>query len=172
MENILPIYSLGDIVIHRNYGVGKIESIETKTLEGKSIECFKVETENGSFWFPVDTIDNPRINPAASLDLIQKARTILATPPEILETDPATWKDRIDNTRAEGDFLKISAIVRDLSLLKTVQKLNRTQEQALNNFEDRLVREWAGSLQLAVSLMRQEVKENLEKCKLNFKNSE
>ena len=169
MDNLLPIYTLGDIVVHRNYGVGKIEAVESKPLNGENVECFKVKTENSVFWFPTNSAENPRIHPVASQKRIQKAIDILRNAPNSLEIDPLEWKQRIDDVQTSGDFLDISSLVRDLSILKTTKKLNRTQEQALNNLEDRLLREWAASLDVEIKSIRPIFQTYLKETKDDYK---
>jgi RNA polymerase-interacting CarD/CdnL/TRCF family regulator len=89
----------------------------------------------------------------ASQELIQRAIEILRSAPQSLENDPLQWKERIDAVQTDGDFLAISSLVRDLTALKTKKKLNQTQDQALNNLEERLLREWAASLEVdAISI--------------------
>lgn len=149
-----PVYSLGDTVIHRFYGVGQIDSIETKPINGVEVECFKVKTDNSVYWFPTDSLDNPRFHRLASQELIQEAIEILQSAPNDFGNDPVQWKERIDDVQSEGDFLAISSLIRDLSALKTKKKLNRIQDQALNNLEDRLLREWAASLEVDVRSIR------------------
>ena len=145
MEEFTPTYSLGDMVVHRYYGVGQIEGIEIKPINGIEVECFKVKTENSIYWFPTNTLDNPRVHPVASQALIQRAINILKSAPQSLENDPHRWKERIDDVQTTGDILAISNLLRDLAAMKTQKKLNQTQDQALNNLEDRFLREWSAS---------------------------
>ena len=135
MTKFSPTYSLGDMVVHRNYGVGQIEDIECKPLNGIEVECFKVSTENGIYWFPTDSLDNPRVHAVASQDIIQKATEILRGAPHDLDIEPLQWKERIDDVQTGGDFLAISRLIRDLAALKTKKKLNQTHDKALNNLE-------------------------------------
>lgn len=146
MDKNTPAYSLGDKIVHRSYGVGEIADIERVPFDGVETECFRVRTENGSYWFPTAGPENPRIHPVASPALIQKAILILQSAPTGLEFDIHQWNERIEEVVRNGDFLAISGLVRDLSALKITKKLNRSQEQALTNLEDRLLVEWAASL--------------------------
>jgi RNA polymerase-interacting CarD/CdnL/TRCF family regulator len=145
MENITNIYSEGDLVVHRYYGVGQIVGIEIKPINGVVVECFKVKTENGSYWFPTSALENPRVHPVASQELIQRAINILRSAPNKIENDHHRWKERIDDVQSNGDILEISNLIRDLAAMKTQKKLNQTQDQALNNLEDRFLREWSAS---------------------------
>jgi RNA polymerase-interacting CarD/CdnL/TRCF family regulator len=171
MAEFSPLYSLGDMVVHRHYGVGQIERIERKPLNGVDVECFKVNTENGIFWFPTDSLDNPRVHPVASQELIQRAIEILQSAPDGLENDPLQWKERIDDVQADGDFLAICGLVRDLTALKTMKKLNRTQDQALNNLQDRLLREWAASLEVDAETILPMIQAYLHEGNARFHNA-
>ena len=154
MAEFSPIYSLGDRIVHRFYGIGRIEDVECKPLNGIEVECFKVKTNNSVYWFPTDSLDNPRVHPVASKELIQRAIEILRSAPCSLENDPLQWKERIDDVQTKGDFLEISSLIRDLVALKSKKKLNRTQDQALKNMEERLLAEWAASLEVEPKTIR------------------
>jgi RNA polymerase-interacting CarD/CdnL/TRCF family regulator len=164
-------YSLGDRVIHHNYGVGRIDGIERKQLQGTKVECFKVKTKNGVYWFPTDSVDNPRIHPVASQELLQKAIEILRSAPHGFEDDPIEWKERIDEVKTDGDFLAVSSLVRDLAALKTKKKLTLTQTQALKILEDRLLREWAASLDVDAKSIRPRLRAYLRESNTSFQNA-
>jgi len=159
------IYSLGDKVVHRSYGIGEIDGIERKPIKGAEVECFKVKTENGHYWFPTEGLDNHRIHPVASLELIEEAINKIRSAPQGLENDHHQWKERIDNVQSEGDFLAISELVRDLVALKTTKNLNQAQNQALNSLKDRLLREWAASLEVEVSTIQPKFRACLKESK-------
>ena len=46
---------------------------------------------------------------------------------------------------ADGDFLAISGLFRDLSVLKEEKKLDRILSKALKTLEGRLLQEWAAA---------------------------
>lgn len=171
MAKSSPIYSPGDMIVHRFYGIGQIDGIEKKPLNGVQVDCFRVKTENGIYWFPIDSEDNPRIHPVASQELIQKAIEILQSAPHNLDNDPIQWKERIDDVWADGDFLAISSLVRDLTALKTKNKINRTQDQALTNLKDRLLREWAASLKVDEKSIRIKLRGYLRESDTHFQNA-
>jgi RNA polymerase-interacting CarD/CdnL/TRCF family regulator len=164
MHKLTPTYSLGDKIVHRSYGVGQIAEIEWRPFEGVKVECFRVRTENGSYWFPISGPENPRIHPLASQELIREAIKILQSAPKGLEFDILEWNERIQDVVRNGDFLATSSLVRDLSALKTRKKLNRTQEQALANLEERLLVEWSASMGVEVRTIRTKLKAYLGKA--------
>jgi RNA polymerase-interacting CarD/CdnL/TRCF family regulator len=145
MVKISPTYTIGDTVVHRTYGIGKIDDIEIKPLNGIQVECYKVNTENSIYWFPTDSADNPRVHPVASEELIQEAIEILQTPPPELKYDPVQLNERIDDVWVNGDILEVCRLIRDLTVFKTENNLIRSQDKALNNLKEYLVREWAAS---------------------------
>ena len=171
MAKLTPIYSLGDMVVHHYYGVGQIDAIECKPINGVEVECFKVKIKNGIYWFPTDSLDNPRVHPVASQELIQRAIEILQSAPHGLENDPIQWKERIDDVLTDGGFLDICSLVRDLTALKTKNKLNRTQDQALTNLKDRLLREWAASLKVDEKSIRTKLRGFLRESDTHFQNA-
>ena len=165
MARNLSIYSLGDIIVHRSYGVGKIAGIENKPIKGVEAECFKVKTEKGYYWFPTEGWDNSRIHPIASQELVQRAIKIIRSAPQGLEDDHQQWKERIDLVQSEGEFLAISRLVRDLEALKKTKKLSQTQNQALKTLEDRLLIEWAASSAVEVRSIRSKFRAYLKESK-------
>jgi RNA polymerase-interacting CarD/CdnL/TRCF family regulator len=171
MAKFTPKYSLGDRVIHHYYGAGQIDSIERKLLNGVEVECFKVKTKNSVYWFPTDSVDNPRIHPVASQELIQRAIEILRSAPHGFENDPIQWKERIDEVKTDGDFLAVSSLVRDLAALKSKKKLTLNQTQALKILEDRLLREWAASLDVDAKSIRPRLRAYLRESNTYFLNA-
>jgi RNA polymerase-interacting CarD/CdnL/TRCF family regulator len=171
MSKFTPEYSLGDIVVHRDYGVGQIDGIERKPINGVEVDCFKVKTENAIYWFPTTSVDNPRLHQVASQELIQRAIEVLQSAPRGLENDPIQWKERIDDVQTRGDFLAISGLVRDLVALKKKKKLSRIQDQALNNLEERLLKEWAASLAVDERLFRPKLRAYIHEGNANFQSA-
>lgn len=165
MARNLSIYSLGDIIVHRSYGVGKIDGIERKPIKGVEAECFKVKTEKGHYWFPTEGLENCRIHPIASQELVQMAIKIIRSAPQGLEDDHHQWKERIDLVQSDGEFLAISRLVRDLDALKNTKKLSQTQNQALKTLEDRLLIEWAASSEVEVRSIRPKFRAYLKESK-------
>ena len=159
------------MVVHHYYGVGQIDAIECKPLNGVEVECFKVKIKNGIYWFPTDSLDNSRIHPVASQELIQRAIEILQSAPHGLDNDPIQWKERIDDVLTDGDFLDISSLIRDLTALNTKKKLNRTQDQALNSLKDRLLREWAASLEVDAKSIRPRLRAYLQESNTYSQNA-
>ena len=147
-------YSTGDWIVHSYYGVGQIKRIEIKPIHEEDTQCFKVKTNDSTFWFPTNDPNNPRIRPVASQDVIQKVIKNLRTKANELNTDRDHWKNKIDEVQADGDLLSISILVRDLSAQQILRDLNQTEKIALEKFKERLLREWASIMQEEIEKLR------------------
>lgn len=147
-------YTIDDWVVHKQYGVGQIKRIEVKPIHGKDTKCFKVRTKDSTFWFPTTDNDNPRIRPVGSKDIIHKVAKSLRRKSNKLDKDKSYWKKRIDEVRSNGDILSTSILIRDLSAQQVIRNLNQTEEDALESFQERLLREWASITQEKVEKLR------------------
>lgn len=155
-------FSIDDWIVHTYYGVGQIRRIETRPLHGEKTKCFKVRTKNSIFWFPTTDDDNPRIRPVASKDIIKKVIKNLRRKSSKLDTDRKIWKQRINDVQSNGDLLSLSVIIRDLSAQQVLRKLNQTEEDALNFFKERLVREWSSITGEEVEALRSAVHDYIQ----------
>jgi RNA polymerase-interacting CarD/CdnL/TRCF family regulator len=164
-------YSVDDWVVHTYYGVGQIEKVEEKPIHGERTECYKVKTKNSIFWFPTTDIENPRVRPVASKDVIKKVVKNLRRKSSKLDTDRKYWKKQIDEVQADGDMLSMSVLIRDLSAQQVLRQLNQTEEDALEGFKERLVREWSSITDEDIEELRSQlhahVKESQSKIKVD-----
>lgn len=147
-------YSTGDWVVHSFYGVGQIKSIEVRPIQGEDTDCFRVRTKEFTYWFPTSSVDNPRIRPVASQDIIAKVIKNLRNKAKILDTDRDLWQNKINEVQAEGDLLSVSILVRDLYAQQVLRGLNQTEKTALRRFEDRMLGEWASIMGVEVEAIR------------------
>lgn len=164
---IISPYAIGDWVVHHAYGIGQIKKIEEKPIHGELIVCFRVKAkESAEWWFPRNGVENPRIRPVASLDLLQRAQKELQKTDQDLNPDRNMWRLRINEVRASDDLIATCQLVRDLTILRTQRKINQTELSALSHFTDRLLREWAASLNVEVEAIRPKLDSLLQVCKV------
>lgn len=168
MDSNMP-YSIDDWIVHTHYGVGQIKRIEVKPIHGEDTKCFKVKTKDSTYWFPTTDTDNPRIRPVASQDIIHKVVKNLRRKASKLDTDKKHWKKRIEEVQANGDLLSFSVLVRDLSAQQVLRKLNQTEENALEHFKERLLREWASIKQEKVEKLRSTLHAYIEESQAKIK---
>lgn len=153
MDSIIT-YSIGDWVVHSFYGVGQIKKIEVKPIHGEDTDCFRVRNKDCTYWFPTSSVDNPRIRPVASEDIIANVIKNLKSKANILDTDRDLWQKRINEVQADGDLLSVSILVRDLYAQQVLRALNQTERTALGRFEELLLGEWASIMGVEVESIR------------------
>lgn len=159
-----PQYAVGDWVVHHAYGIGQIKNIEVKPIHGKQVKCFRVKTKDGAFWFPKNHPDNPRIRPVATPEIIQRVQKELGKSVGDLDPDRKMWKERINEVKASDDLIEVSQMVRDLNILRTRRKLNQTEENALNDFTDRLLDEWSAAMNTDIGVIRRKLHNCIQTC--------
>lgn len=165
MNKVKTIYSIDDWVVHYSYGIGQIQKIEEKPINGELTPCFQVESQNGAqWWFPNDGVENPRIRPVASENMLKRAKIELQEPVQGLDPDKNLWKIRINEVTASGDFMAISQILRDLTVLRTQRKLNQMEVKAFNLFKDRFLSEWSATTNKDIDAIRPKFKSYLKVC--------
>ena len=111
-------FDIGEWVVHSHYGFGQIKDIEVKPIHGEPTECSMVRVKDGTFQFPIDPVENPRIRPAASQETIRRVIKNLRQKPSHLEKDEQYWTQQIKKVPLHGDLLTISQQIRDLSAQK------------------------------------------------------
>jgi len=165
MTEIKAKYSIDDWVVHYSYGIGQIRKIEEKPINGELTPCFQVESQNGAqWWFPSNGVENPRIRPVASKNMLKRATKELQEPVQGLDPDKNIWKIRINEVTANGDFMAISQILRDLTVLRTQRKLNQMEVKAFNLFKDRFLSEWSATTNKEIDAIRPKLKSYLQVC--------
>jgi CarD family transcriptional regulator len=156
-------FSKGEWIVHHYYGVGQIKGIEKKVLDGEKLSYYKVKTRNSQYWIPVDGEDNSRLRPLSSPAEIKKISRVLIRKPDEMDPDHMQRKRLIKEVQAEGSLKDMARIIRDLSARQKEKKLNPTEEDALKRFKDRLVREWAVSMEMDIDQATIEFDANLDK---------
>lgn len=158
-------FSVGEWIVHSQYGVGQIKKTEVMPFHGEQTECFRVQVEGGAFWFPINSVENPRIRPVASQEIIPKVIKNLRRKPGNLDKDKKYWDKQIKAVPSHGDLLVISQLVRDLSAQQAQKRLNDSQIKALTRFTERLVHEWAAITDTDVDQIRPQFDQYIQESK-------
>ena len=163
-------FSIGEWVVHRQYGVGQIKKTEEMPIHGKQIECFKVQVRDGAFWFPTNEAANPRIRPVASQEIISKVIKSLRRKPGNLDQDKKYWTQQIKENPLDSDLVTISKLIRDLSAQKALKRLNDTHIRALSKFKERLLFEWSAITGTVIEEIRTQFNKLISesKAKIDF----
>ncbi len=165
MADELKSLRKGDWVSHLQYGVGQVEGKEKKSLDDETREYYKVQARNGVYWIPTDNLDPDRIRPVVSEKNLQKAITILESPPEVMDGKHTVRKNRINEVIEAGDLLGYCILLRDLQGKKVADKLNTTEQRAQTTIKRKIAAEWSATREIAVPDATKEINKLLRKIK-------
>lgn len=138
-------YSIEDWIVHLYHGVGQVVDIEAKSLDGKKKDYYKVKTKDSTYWILVEKSDNFRIRPLSTPREINNALRLMKRKPSEMSDDHLQRKSQINEVKADGSLKSVAKIIRDLSARQANEKLNDSEERALNQFINRLTEEWSES---------------------------
>lgn len=136
-------FGKGDWIVHTYYGVGQIKNIETKIIDDQKTKYYRVETDNSTFFVPVDNVDSERIRSIASQYMLRKVKKILKAPPSDLPEDHNERKRFISECISDCSFDRTAELVRDLFARKSEHGLNDHETKIFDKLSTRLVTEWS-----------------------------
>lgn len=152
-------FEVGDWIVHLTYGVGQIKKLEKMPIHGTQQTCYRVRTEDGVFWLPVDNADNERVRPVAGPKRIQRALAALRKAPQKMAGNFQTRRKRIREVSLDGDLSTDLKLVRDLNARQFKKGLNATEQDAFNTIVKRFLQEWS----LSKGIETREARQNLER---------
>jgi CarD family transcriptional regulator len=155
-------YSVGDWIVHHNYGVGQVKKIEKKRLNKTRTSYYKVQAKDSTFWVPVEKVNSNRIRPLTSTSSLKKALRLLKKAPKKLDSNPKKRQSRINQIKAEGTLSSICRMIRDLSAKEREKPLSTTEKRALEIFKDLLLREWSVCIGIPIQDAQQELQTALQ----------
>ena len=161
------VYSRGDWIVHRYYGVGQIKGIDVKNLGGQKVACFKVRTNESTYWSPVDKTPNSRIRPVISSIEFKRLISILKDQPRDMDSDYKKRAKLIKEVEKNGSVKAVAELIRDLSALQAERGLNTTDERALERLSKRFISEWSVCMKVDFEDAHQKLYQLLQESKLS-----
>lgn len=159
----LKAYDLGDWVVHRNHGIGKIESIERKRLGGQENVYCKIQTPDSMIWLPIKKANSNWLRPVAAPAKIKQAQEVLKSAPQPLPDNLNGRKSWINKVNSNDKPEVIAELLRDLRAFKKEKKtLAQAEEAALRHFTDCFVAEWAVSMDITMDEASQKFEKLIE----------
>jgi RNA polymerase-interacting CarD/CdnL/TRCF family regulator len=155
-------YAVGDWLVHLIYGVGQIEKLETRPIRGVEQLCYRVRTDDSTFWLPVDNADNQRVRPLAAPKRIQRAIDVLRKAPQKMAANFQTRRKRIRNVSLDGNLSTDLKLVRDLNGRQLRKGLNSTEQEAFDSIIKRFLKEWSLSRGIEIQEARLRLNRFLE----------
>lgn len=140
----MSVYSIGDWVVHVNYGVGEVRSVETRMISGDEADYYKIKTTDDLFvWVPVADEDEDYIRDLTSERKIDEVIEVLKNEPKALPQKSYGRQNRIKEAKTSHSILEKARLVRDLWMHRNEKRLGMKERRALKWATQHLVAEWA-----------------------------
>jgi RNA polymerase-interacting CarD/CdnL/TRCF family regulator len=162
-------FQVGTIVVHPNYGLGKVVGIEMIEYMGaKARPYYNVMLENGNIWLPAEPSDDVSIRPVTDKEDLDMYREVLCSEPNPLLED--RHKRNFENKARlkNPTFQTLCEILRDLTAFGWDKKLNDYDTAVLRRAMAALVQEWSVSAGISVDDAQNEIKLLLTRGKEQF----
>ena len=156
-------FKIGDWIVHYSYGVGKVEDIIAKGLEGQQETFFKVSTSDIEYWIPIDKADSAHIEPIRSENDFDHAIQIISKPPQPMTETQNRNKRVIYERWLDGSLQARAALIRDLNGRKKIRELSYDEKETFEKAENYFISEWIiTNPNLSKTMARQKLNEALE----------
>jgi RNA polymerase-interacting CarD/CdnL/TRCF family regulator len=136
-------FSKGNWIVHCHYGIGQIKKIEKKKLDGQISRFYQVQTNESTYWLPVDRTDYERVRHIASERDIRRVINVLKNPPRKIKNDPKVRKAWIEEISTDHSITTLATIVRELHAWQKKKKLNASDQEILERNQKLLLQEWS-----------------------------
>ncbi len=134
----------GDCVVHKNFGVGIVVSIESTDLPGSGLRRFyRVDFFKTSVWVPVDNQLGSGLRPITPKDHLDRYRTLLKSSPLSLGSDFHERRSELEKRMGRSSFQDLCEVYRDLNALNAKKPLNDYEKTHYKHTRESLVLEWS-----------------------------
>jgi len=165
MGNGEKAYEVGDWIVHLTYGVGQVQRIENMLVRENKCHCYRVRTDDGTFWLPLDNANNRRVRPLATPERIQRALRALREKPQKLTKNYKSRFKHIQKVMFDGNLNTDAKLVRDLNARMFRKGLSPTEQSAFNIIVKRFLQEWMVSTGIKMQDVRQEMNRFLKESR-------
>lgn len=137
-------FLVGDLAVYPAHGVGRIESVEKKTIGGReqTFYIMRILENDMVIMIPTANVENVGLREIIGHEEVEKVFSILAekdTPP-----DNQTWNRRYREYMEKiktGSLYEVAAVFRDLYLLKNTKDLSFGERKLLDTAQTLLLKE-------------------------------
>ncbi|MBF0100133.1 MAG: CarD family transcriptional regulator [Desulfobacterales bacterium] len=144
-KQIGKTFYVGDLAVYPAHGVGRVESIESRKINGDTMTFYilKILENNMVIMIPTKNVESVGLRELISSDEIPKVFDILMEKREI-SFDNQTWNRRyreyMDKIKT-GSIYDVAEVFRDLYLLKLTKDLSFGERKLLDTSQSLLIRE-------------------------------
>jgi len=135
-------FKVGDWIVHASYGVGKVDEIVDKDMDGDQETFFKVSTKEIEYWLPVEKADADHITPIRSEKDFTQAIKIISKSPNPMSEPHNQYKRLIYERWLDGSLPARAALIRDLHGRNAVKRLSYDERETCDKAESSFIEEW------------------------------
>ena len=146
----------GDLAVYPNYGVGKVVSVESRTMGDSEVSCYVVNilSDGSKVIVPVDTAEQSGLRNLISLEVAKEVYDCFKY--RNLDLLKMNWNKRyrfLQEKMKTGKVTDVATVISDLMFLKRKKGLSYGEERLLNDAENILATE----LSITENLPKEEV---------------
>lgn len=135
-------FKIGDWIVHHFHGVGKVNDIEEKGLDGEKNTFYKVTTKEIDYWIPIENDDQDHLEPIRSKEDFDHAIETLSQPPVAFSDHPQSRKKQLQEKWQDGCLESRAELIRDLNGRMIQDHLNFEEKETLEKAISDFIREW------------------------------
>ena len=159
------MFKIGDLAVYPAHGVGKIESIETKSIGGKRQDFYimRVLENDMKIMIPVPNAESVGLRELIDVTDIPKVYEILKT--REISVNGGTWNRRYREYMEKiktGSIYELAEVLRDLTVLKGDKELSFGERKMLDTARTLLLKELSIVQQASEDDVEKEVREMLK----------
>lgn len=138
-------FEVGDLAVYPAHGVGRIEAIETRVVNGEEHDFYIMKVlENGmTIMIPTWNVESVGLRDVISKKEVSKIIDVIKSKQE-LSIDNQTWNRRyreyMDKIKT-GSLYEVAEVFRDLSLLKNTKDLSFGERKLYDTAHTLLIKE-------------------------------
>ena len=139
------VFQVGDLAVYPAHGVGKIEAIECRVINGEKHDFYimKVLENNMLIMIPIRNVESVGLRDIIDENEIPKVYEVMQSKKDALN-DNQTWNRRyreyMDKIKT-GSLYDVAEVFRDLSLLKLTKDLSFGERKLFDTAQILLVKE-------------------------------
>jgi RNA polymerase-interacting CarD/CdnL/TRCF family regulator len=135
-------FNVGDWIVHYYHGVGKVEDIVEKGLDGNQKLYYKVSTKDIDYWIPLEEEESEHIEPIRSREDFNKALKIIEQKPIPIAKHHKTRKKKIHDRWMIGSLESRAELLRDLYGRLKLEKLSFSEKGMMEKVQNFFISEW------------------------------
>lgn len=135
-------FNIGDWIVHYYHGVGKVEDIVEKGLDGNQKVYYQVSTKNIDYWIPLEDEESEHIEPIRSREDFDNALKIIEKKPVPFAQHQKARKKSIHDRWMIGSIESRAELLRDLYGRLKLEKLSFSEKVMMEKVENFFLNEW------------------------------